>query len=107
MAKADKATAVADIAEKFKEATATVVTEYRGLTVSNLADCAIAPLTEVLGDAARLVPNRLESLSAALVELRQDHEQVDELRERGLAHAARYSWRDTARATAHVYRGMR
>lgn len=68
---------------------------------------AIAPLTEVLGDAARLVPNRLESLSAALVELRQDHEQVDELRERGLAHAARYSWRDTARATAHVYRGMR
>ncbi|BBY73419.1 50S ribosomal protein L10 [Mycolicibacterium parafortuitum] len=38
MAKADKATAVADIAEKFKEATATVVTEYRGLTVSHLAE---------------------------------------------------------------------
>jgi large subunit ribosomal protein L10 len=38
MAKADKATAVADIAEKFKEATATVVTEYRGLKVSNLAE---------------------------------------------------------------------
>lgn len=38
MAKAEKATAVADIAEKFKEATATVVTEYRGLTVSNLAE---------------------------------------------------------------------
>ncbi|MDX1875711.1 50S ribosomal protein L10 [Mycolicibacterium sp. 120266] len=38
MAKADKVTAVADIAEKFKEATATVVTEYRGLTVSNLAE---------------------------------------------------------------------
>ncbi|WP_197375574.1 50S ribosomal protein L10 [Mycolicibacterium baixiangningiae] len=37
MAKADKATAVADIAEQFKEATATVVTEYRGLTVANLA----------------------------------------------------------------------
>ena len=36
MAKADKATAVAEIAEKFKEATAAVVTEYRGLTVSNL-----------------------------------------------------------------------
>ena len=29
MAKADKATAVADIAEQFKEATATLVTEYR------------------------------------------------------------------------------
>lgn len=38
MANADKATAVADIAEKFKEATATVVTEYRGLTVTNLAE---------------------------------------------------------------------
>src|SRR6185369_3320027 len=38
MAKADKATAVADIAEQFKESTATVVTEYRGLTVANLAD---------------------------------------------------------------------
>ncbi|MGU3651858.1 50S ribosomal protein L10, partial [Mycolicibacterium sp. A43C] len=40
-----KAIAVADIAEKFKEATATVVTEYRGLTVSNLAE-----LRRSLGD---------------------------------------------------------
>ncbi len=40
MAKADKATAVADIAEQFKEATATLVTEYRGLTVANLAQAA-------------------------------------------------------------------
>lgn len=45
MAKAEKATAVADIAEKFKEATATVVTEYRGLKVSNLAE-----LRRSLGD---------------------------------------------------------
>lgn len=47
MAKADKATAVADIAEQFKEATATLVTEYRGLTVANLKD-----LRRSLGDAA-------------------------------------------------------
>ena len=47
MAKADKATAVADIAEQFKESTATVVTEYRGLTVSNLAE-----LRRSLGDSA-------------------------------------------------------
>jgi large subunit ribosomal protein L10 len=47
MAKAEKATAVADIAEKFKESTATVVTEYRGLTVANLAE-----LRRSLGDAA-------------------------------------------------------
>ena len=36
MATADKATAVADIAEQFKASTATVVTEYRGLTVAQL-----------------------------------------------------------------------
>nr|6DZI_I Chain I, 50S ribosomal protein L10 [Mycolicibacterium smegmatis MC2 155]7S0S_J Chain J, 50S ribosomal protein L10 [Mycolicibacterium smegmatis]8FR8_R Chain R, 50S ribosomal protein L10 [Mycolicibacterium smegmatis MC2 155] len=47
MAKADKATAVADIAEQFKASTATVVTEYRGLTVANLAE-----LRRALGDSA-------------------------------------------------------
>ena len=38
MATADKATAVADIAEQFKDSTATLITEYRGLTVANLAE---------------------------------------------------------------------
>ncbi|MGI9162215.1 MAG: 50S ribosomal protein L10 [Mycobacterium sp.] len=38
MAKADKATAVAEITEQFKSSTATVVTEYRGLTVASLAE---------------------------------------------------------------------
>ena len=38
MAKADKAVAVADIAEQFRSSTATVVTEYRGLTVAHLAE---------------------------------------------------------------------
>src|ERR1700742_5076059 len=38
MARADKATCVADIAEQFRDATATLITEYRGLTVANLAD---------------------------------------------------------------------
>jgi large subunit ribosomal protein L10 len=47
MAKADKATAVADIAEQFTQATATLVTEYRGLTVANLKD-----LRRSLGDSA-------------------------------------------------------
>ena len=37
MAKADKATAVAEIAERFRDSTATLVTEYRGLTVADLA----------------------------------------------------------------------
>jgi large subunit ribosomal protein L10 len=47
MAKAEKATAVADIAEQFTQATATLVTEYRGLTVANLKD-----LRRSLGDSA-------------------------------------------------------
>jgi large subunit ribosomal protein L10 len=38
MANVDKAAAVADIAERFRGSTATVVTEYRGLTVANLAE---------------------------------------------------------------------
>jgi large subunit ribosomal protein L10 len=38
MARADKATAVADIAEQFKASTATLITDYRGLTVANLAE---------------------------------------------------------------------
>jgi large subunit ribosomal protein L10 len=38
MARADKATAVADIAERFKDSSATLITEYRGLTVANLAE---------------------------------------------------------------------
>jgi large subunit ribosomal protein L10 len=38
MATAAKATAVAEITEHFKTSTATVVTEYRGLTVANLAE---------------------------------------------------------------------
>jgi large subunit ribosomal protein L10 len=38
MAKAEKATAVAEITEQFKTSTATVVTEYRGLSVANLSE---------------------------------------------------------------------
>ena len=38
MAKADKATAVAEIAEQFKASTATVITEYRGLSVASLVE---------------------------------------------------------------------
>src|SRR5277367_2324006 len=38
MARADKATAVADIAKQFRASTATLITEYRGLSVANLAE---------------------------------------------------------------------
>ena len=38
MAKSDKVSAVAEIAEQFEGATAAVVTEYRGLSVSQITD---------------------------------------------------------------------
>src|SRR6202048_1316235 len=47
MAKADRCTAVADIPEQFKDSPAALVTEYRGLTVANLAE-----LRRSLGDSA-------------------------------------------------------
>jgi len=47
MAKAEKVTAVAEIAEQFKSSTATVVTEYRGLSVGKLTE-----LRRALGDEA-------------------------------------------------------
>lgn len=47
MARADKVAAVTDIAEQFKASTATVITEYRGLSVANLAE-----LRRSIGDAA-------------------------------------------------------
>jgi large subunit ribosomal protein L10 len=47
MGRAEKATAVTDIAERFKASTATLITEYRGLTVANLAQ-----LRRSLGQAA-------------------------------------------------------
>ena len=45
MAKAEKATAVAEITEQFQASTATVITEYRGLSVANMAE-----LRRSLGD---------------------------------------------------------
>ncbi len=38
MGRAEKTTAVADIAGQFEASTATVITDYRGLTVANLAE---------------------------------------------------------------------
>jgi large subunit ribosomal protein L10 len=63
MAKADKAVAVADIAEQFKEATATVVTEYRGLSVANLKD-----LRRSLGDSAKYTILKNTLVKRAVVE---------------------------------------
>ncbi|MFY1621201.1 50S ribosomal protein L10 [Micromonospora sp. WMMD736] len=62
MAKDDKAAAVADIVERFNGSTAAVVTEYRGLSVTNLAE-----LRRSLGDSAsyRIAKNTLVKRAAA------------------------------------------
>lgn len=62
MAKDDKAAAVADIVERFNSSTATLVTEYRGLSVAGLAE-----LRRSLGDSAsyRIAKNTLVKRAAA------------------------------------------
>lgn len=62
MARADKTAAVAEIVEQFNGSTATVITEYRGLTVANLAE-----LRRSLGDSATyaVAKNTLVKLAAA------------------------------------------
>jgi len=61
MARPDKATAVAEIAERFKTSSATVLTEYRGLSVAQLKE-----LRRSLGDEASyaVVKNTLAKLAA-------------------------------------------
>ncbi len=62
MAKDDKAAAIADIVERFNSSTATLVTEYRGLSVTSLAE-----LRRSLGDSAsyRVAKNTLVKRAAA------------------------------------------
>ncbi|KKW61926.1 50S ribosomal protein L10 [Mycolicibacterium elephantis] len=62
MATEDKAAAIADIVERFNSSTATVVTEFRGLSVAQLAE-----LRRSLGDSAsyRIAKNTLVKRAAA------------------------------------------
>jgi glycosyltransferase involved in cell wall biosynthesis len=64
-------------------------------------------LPQVAGDAALLVdPNSLDEMTSALTRLLMDEALRDSLRTRGLAHAGRFTWAETARQTADVYRAM-
>jgi glycosyltransferase involved in cell wall biosynthesis len=64
-------------------------------------------LPEVAGDAALLVdPNNLDEMIAALRRLLSDDVLHAHLRAKGLAQAARFTWGETARQTAAVYRAM-
>jgi glycosyltransferase involved in cell wall biosynthesis len=62
-------------------------------------------LPEVAGDAGLLVdPNDTLELARAMERLMRDGSLRDELRVRGIAQAAMFSWDQTARRTAGVYR---
>src|SRR5882672_8801571 len=62
MVRPDKAAAVAEIPERFRGSSASVITEYRGLTVSQLSE-----LRRALGDSAsyRVAKNTLVKRAAA------------------------------------------
>jgi glycosyltransferase involved in cell wall biosynthesis len=65
----------------------------------------VSSLPEAAGDAALMVdPYDVEALAAGLDRLLTDAALRRELRERGLAHARKFSWPRTARETACVYR---
>jgi large subunit ribosomal protein L10 len=72
MARADKAAAVADIAEEFRSSSAAVLTEYRGLTVAQLQE-----LRRALGANAKyaVVKNTLTKIAAKDI----GHEELTEL----------------------------
>ncbi len=62
-------------------------------------------LPEVAGDAALLVdPTDAQSLAAAIAGLLEDESRREEMRERGLQQAARFSWDRTAAMTLEMYR---
>ena len=57
-----------------------------------------------MGDAGLLVdPMDPESIRAAIDRLAEDAQLRDELRQRGLLRASRYTWSRTARETLAVY----
>jgi glycosyltransferase involved in cell wall biosynthesis len=65
----------------------------------------ISSLPEAAGDGALLVdPYDVDALAAGLHRLLHDESLRHQLQESGLAHAGRFSWMDTARETARVYR---
>jgi glycosyltransferase involved in cell wall biosynthesis len=61
-------------------------------------------LPEIVGDGGLLLePDDVEGLTAAMERLLSDDTLWEDLREKGLAHAARFSWEKTARETLAVY----
>ena len=66
-----------------------------------------ASLPEVVGDAAIVVaPEDESALADAIVHALEDCAQRDEMRARGLAQAAKFSWARAARETTMIYRAI-
>ena len=62
-------------------------------------------LSEVAEDAALLVdPADVGALAAAITDLLENESRREEMRERGLQQAARFSWDRTAAMTLEMYR---
>ncbi|MGK7345527.1 MAG: glycosyltransferase family 4 protein [Candidatus Nitrospinota bacterium M3_3B_026] len=67
----------------------------------------VSSLPEISEDASILIdPLDVESISEAMVRLAFSESLRDELREKGLRRAARFSWTETARKTLDVYRSV-
>jgi glycosyltransferase involved in cell wall biosynthesis len=65
----------------------------------------VASLPEVVGDAALLIdPHDIDELSAAIWRVLNDGELHQEMREKGLRQAERFSWERGARETLDIYR---
>jgi glycosyltransferase involved in cell wall biosynthesis len=65
----------------------------------------VASLPEVVGDAGFLVdPNDIDELTVAMWRVLNDSTLRDEMREKGLRQAARFSWERAARETMAIYR---
>jgi glycosyltransferase involved in cell wall biosynthesis len=83
-----------------------------GMPVTEAQACGLPVLTsnasslpEAAGEAALLVdPRNVEEIAAGLNRLLRDPALQKDLRERGLAHARRFSWSLTAQQTIQVYR---
>jgi glycosyltransferase involved in cell wall biosynthesis len=62
-------------------------------------------LPEIVGEGGLLLePDDVEGLAAAMEKLLTDDDLWDDLRRKGLAHVAKFSWEKTARETLAVYR---
>jgi glycosyltransferase involved in cell wall biosynthesis len=65
----------------------------------------VASLPEVVGDAGQLIdPHDVDELTVAMWRVLNDTELREQMREKGLQQAGRFSWEKAARETQEIYR---